>query len=100
MPDAARPESAHRRPHTPPMASPFLEFETSRMKSISFAVSRRRTRVGISASMQPGARSISAPASLVAHDHGSAHDIEALEDSAFLLTSAWPARSATQIGNV
>jgi hypothetical protein len=38
------------------------------------------------------------PGSLVALDQGSAHDIEALEESAFLLTIAWPARAATHIG--
>ena len=35
------------------------------------------------------------PGSLVALDQGSAHDIEALEESAFLLTIAWPGRTAT-----
>ena len=34
------------------------------------------------------------PGSLVALDQGSSHDIEALEDSAFLLTIAWPGRTA------
>ena len=36
------------------------------------------------------------PGSLVALDQGSAHDIEALEESAFLLTIAWPGRTATR----
>jgi quercetin dioxygenase-like cupin family protein len=40
------------------------------------------------------------PGSLVALDQGSPHDIEALEESAFLLTIAWPGRTAAQIGNV
>ena len=40
------------------------------------------------------------PGSLVALDQGSSHDIEALEESAFLLTIAWPGRTAAQIGNV
>ena len=40
------------------------------------------------------------PGSLVALDQESSHDIEALEESAFLLTIAWPGRTAAQIGNV
>jgi quercetin dioxygenase-like cupin family protein len=40
------------------------------------------------------------PGSLVALEQGSPHDIEALEESAFLLTIAWPGRTAAQIGNV
>ncbi len=35
------------------------------------------------------------PGSLVALDQGSAHDMEALEESAFLLTIAWPGRTVT-----
>jgi len=34
------------------------------------------------------------PGGLVALDRGIAHDIEALEESAFLLTIAWPGRGA------
>jgi quercetin dioxygenase-like cupin family protein len=41
------------------------------------------------------------PGSLVALDQGSSHDLEALEESAFLLTIAWRGRpEADQIGNV
>ena len=40
------------------------------------------------------------PGSLVGLDQGSAHDIEALEESAFLLTIAWPGRTATNSGHV
>lgn len=36
------------------------------------------------------------PGSLVALDRGTTHDIEALEESAFLLTIAWPGRAAAQ----
>ena len=32
------------------------------------------------------------PGSLLALDHGMPHDVEALEESAFLLTIAWPGR--------
>jgi quercetin dioxygenase-like cupin family protein len=38
------------------------------------------------------------PGSLVALDRGTAHDIEAMEESAFLLTIAWPARIVPHIG--
>ena len=40
------------------------------------------------------------PGSLVALDQGSSHDIEALEESAFLRTIAWRGRPADQTGNV
>ena len=40
------------------------------------------------------------PGSLVGLDRGTAHDIEALEESAFLLTIAWPGRNAAHTGNV
>jgi hypothetical protein len=33
---------------------------------------------------------------LVALDRGLPHDVEAIEDSAFLLTIAWPRRAGTQ----
>jgi quercetin dioxygenase-like cupin family protein len=38
--------------------------------------------------------------SLVAFDQGIVHDIEALEESAFLLTIAWPGRGAAQTGRM
>lgn len=37
--------------------------------------------------------------SLVALDAGTSHDIEALEESGFLLTIAWPGKAGTAIGN-
>ncbi len=37
--------------------------------------------------------------SLIALDHGAAHDIEALEDSALLLTIAWPGRTGKVAGS-
>jgi len=40
------------------------------------------------------------PGSLVALDQGSPHDMEALEESAFLLTIAWPGRAAADVGHV
>jgi quercetin dioxygenase-like cupin family protein len=36
------------------------------------------------------------PGGLVALDRGVPHDVEALEDSAFLLTIAWPSRAGVQ----
>lgn len=129
MSDAARREPAHRRPHPPPMASPFLEFDlmaevdqlrrettwnTGRnartlMKYDDFRVvltalqANRRipehtTEGRISVHMLSGHIRLHAcgrtfdlrPGSLVALDQGSPHDIEALEESAFLLTIAWP----------
>jgi hypothetical protein len=33
---------------------------------------------------------------LLALDHGLPHDVEALEESAFLLTIAWPGRDETR----
>ena len=36
--------------------------------------------------------------SLLALDRGLAHDVEALEDSAFLLTIAWPGRDGNRAG--
>jgi quercetin dioxygenase-like cupin family protein len=131
MSDAARHESAHRRPHAPPMASPFLEFDlatevdqlhreitwkTGRnartlMKYEDFRVVltalKAKTRIPehktegrISIHMLSGHIRLNAsgrmfdllPGSLLALDQGAPHDIEALEESAFLLTIAWPGR--------
>jgi Uncharacterized conserved protein, contains double-stranded beta-helix domain len=135
--DAARQESVHRRPHAPPMASPFLEFdltdEVNRLHSESTWSTGRNARTlmkyddfrvvlmtlqankripehktdgRISLLMLSGHIRLNAserafdlrPGSLVALDQGSVHDIEALEESAFLLTIAWPGRIATKFG--
>lgn len=40
------------------------------------------------------------PGSLVGLDRGTLHDIEALEESAYLLTMAWPGRNAAHTGGV
>jgi quercetin dioxygenase-like cupin family protein len=126
--DMAREVTAHRRPHAPPMASPFLEFDlaaeidqlrreptwsTGRnartlIKYDDFRVvltalrarsrvSEHRTDGRISIHLLSGRVRLNAlgrtfdlrPCSLVSLDRGSAHDMEALEDSAFLLTIAW-----------
>jgi quercetin dioxygenase-like cupin family protein len=139
MHEGAPQEAAHRRPHSPPMASPFLEFDlpaeidrlrhettwsTGRnartlMKYDDFRVvltalqantriPEHKTDGRISVHVLTGHIRLNAsgrtfnlrPGSLVALDQGSAHDIEALEESAFLLTIAWPGRTATQMGNM
>jgi quercetin dioxygenase-like cupin family protein len=139
MSNTARQESARRRPHAPPMASPFLEFDltaeidqlrrettwsTGRnartlMKYDDFRVvltalqanmriPEHKTDGRISVHVLSGHIRLNAsgrtfnlrPGGLVALDQGSAHDIEALEESAFLLTIAWPGRTTTHIGKV
>jgi len=135
---AAPPQSAHRRPHAPPLASPFLEFDLAAevrqlrdestwkagrnartlMKYDDFRVvltileggmriSEHKTDGRISVHMLSGHARLNASGrtfdlrsgSLVALDQGIAHDIEALEESALLLTIAWPGRAGTASGN-
>lgn len=139
MSDADRHEPAHRRPHAPPMASPFLEFdlgaEVARLRGettwetgrnartlmkyedfrVVLTVLRANMRIPehttdgrISLHVLSGRIRLSAsartfdlrPGSLVALDQGSVHDIEALEESAFLLTIAWRGRNPTHAGHV
>ena len=139
MSDVDRHEPAHRRPHAPPMASPFLEFdlaaEVARLRGettwdtgrnartlmkyedfrvvltllrANMRVPAHKTEGRISLHVLSGRIRLSAsgrtfdlrPGSLVGLDQGSVHDIEALEESAFLLTIAWPGRSATHGGPV
>ena len=129
MTDAARQEPTHRRPHAPPLASPFLEFDLTAeveqlhreatwqrgrntrtlMKYDDFRVVltalQAKTRVPlhktdgrISVHVLSGHIRLSAfgrtfdllPGSLLALDPGARHDIEALAESAYLLTIAWP----------
>ena len=132
--------AGRRRPHAPPMASPFLEFDltaevdhlrrettwntTGRnartlVKYHDFRVvltalqahvriPEHRTDGRISIHMLSGHVRLNAsgrtfdlqPGSLVALDEGSSHDLEALEESAFLLTIAWRGRPADQIDKV
>jgi quercetin dioxygenase-like cupin family protein len=139
MSDVARPEPAHRRPHAPPMASPFLEFdltaEVNQLRSettwntgrnartlmkyddfrvvltvlrANMRIREHKTEGRISVHMLSGHIRLNAsgrmfdlrPGSLVALDQGTPHDIEALEESAFLLTIAWPGRTAANVGHV
>jgi quercetin dioxygenase-like cupin family protein len=129
MSHVARQEQAHRRPHAPPMASPFLEFNlatevdqlhdeatwsTGRnartlikyddLRVVLTAmqanthIAQHKTEGRITVHLLSGHMRLSAsgrtfdlrPGSLVALDQGISHDIEALEESAFLLTIAWP----------
>ena len=128
MPDTPEHE-AHRRPHAPPLASPYMEFdllaEVHRLKAettwsnghnartlikhddfrvvltalqANVRVPEHRTEGRISVHVLSGHIQLKAsgrtfslrPGGLLALDHGMPHDIEALEESAFLLTIAWP----------
>ncbi len=132
MADSPQQESDRRRPHTPPMASPFLEFDLTTevsqlhgettwktgqnartlVKYDDFRVvltalqaeariPKHQTEGRISVHMLSGHIRLNAsgrafdlrPGSLLALDQGVSHDIEALEESAFLLTIAWPGRA-------
>jgi quercetin dioxygenase-like cupin family protein len=129
MSDAPHDDRQHRRPHTPPMAAPFLEFDLKRqleqlheepewtsgqnartlVKFDDFRVVlmalRARARVPghqtkgrISIHTVVGhilvradGRTFDLPGgALLALDRSVPHEVEAVEDSAFLLTIAWP----------
>ena len=94
MSDTLHSDSQHRRPHAPPMAAPFLEFDLKREleqlhsepgwgtgQNARTLVKYDDFRVDLHAS------------SLLALDQGIPHDVEALAESAFLLTIAWPGRN-------
>jgi quercetin dioxygenase-like cupin family protein len=137
MSDAPPQESAHRRPHTAPIASPFLEFDLTvevdrlhrettwdtgqnartLMKYDDFRVvltvlkanahiPEHQTTGRISVHVLSGHIRLNAsgrtfdlrPGSLLALDQGAPHAIEALQESAFLLTIAWPGRAQDSIG--
>jgi quercetin dioxygenase-like cupin family protein len=128
-----RPAPAYRRPHAPPMASPFLEFDlTAEVQHLrdettwntgrnartivkyddfrvvlmalqaNMRVAEHKTDGRISIHMLSGHIRLNAsgrtfdlrPGSLVTLDQGSSHAMEAMEESAFLLTIAWPGRTA------
>jgi quercetin dioxygenase-like cupin family protein len=137
MSDAPPQEVAHRRPHTPPMDSPFLEFNLTAevdqlhrettwntgqnartlIKYGDFRVvltalkanarmPEHKTDGRISVHVLSGHIRLNAsgrtfdllPGSLLALDQGAPHGIEALQESAFLLTIAWPGRNDEPIG--
>ena len=129
MSDAPNDDRQHRRPHTPPMAAPFLEFDLkSELEQLHeetewangqnartlvkfddfrvvFVALRARARVPghqtkgrISIHTVAGhiivradGRTFDLPGgALLALDHNLPHEVEAVDDSAFLLTIAWP----------
>ena len=122
---------AHRRPHTPSMADPFMEFdlpaEIHRLKAETTWSTGQNARTLIKyddfrvvlialqakvripehnaegrlsvhvlsghIQLRASGRTFSLrPGGLLAIDRGVPHDVEALEESAFLLTMAWPGR--------
>ena len=128
MSDSLQNES-HRRPHAPPMAGAFLDFdlpaEVHRLHDettwstgqnartlikyddfrvvltalqANVRVPEHKTEGRISVHVLSGHIQLRAAGrtfslrsgGLLAFDHGVLHDIEALEESAFLLTIAWP----------
>jgi quercetin dioxygenase-like cupin family protein len=131
MSDTPHNDSQRRRPHAPPMAAPFLEFDLKReleqlrsepewgtgqnartlVKYDDFRVvlTALKARARLPGHQTEGRISIQtvvghiqvraqgrtfdlAAGSLLALDQGIPHDVEALEESAFLLTIAWPGR--------
>jgi quercetin dioxygenase-like cupin family protein len=129
MSDGPHDDRQHRRPHTPPMAAPFLEFDLAReveqlhrepewnsgqnaktlVKYDDFRVvltalkasarlPEHQTKGRISIQTVAGrifvraeGRTFDLPVgSLLALDQNLPHDVEALEESAFLITLAWP----------
>lgn len=129
MSGAPHDDKQHRRPHTPPMAASFLEFDLIReleqlhrepdwnrgqnaktlVKYDDFRVVliALKARARLPGHQNKGRISIQTVAgqllvraegrtfdlpvgTLLALDHDLPHDVEALEESAFLLTIAWP----------
>jgi quercetin dioxygenase-like cupin family protein len=119
----------HRRPHPPPMAAPYLEFDIAReleqlerepgwqsgqnartlvkYDGLRIVLVALKARARIPEHRTEGHISIQAVAGhirvhaqgrsfelrsggLLALDHGLPHDVEAIEESALLLTIAWP----------
>ena len=137
MSDDVRTDAAQRRPHAPPMASAFLEFdltaEIDRLHREStwargrnartlvkfddirvvlsvlraaMAIPEHTTEGRISVQVLSGHIRLNAAGrtfdlragNLLALDQGTPHDVEALEDSAFLLTIAWSGRQEPYTG--
>jgi quercetin dioxygenase-like cupin family protein len=135
MSDAPHDHNRHRRPHTPPMAAPFLEFDLTReleqlhgepewnsgqnaktlVKYEDFRVvltalkararlpghqTRRRISIQTVAGhilVRAEGRTFDLPTgTLLALDQDLPHDVEALEESAFLITIAWPGGNGTR----
>ena len=137
MADAARHESAHRRPHAPAMAGPFLEFDLTTevaqlhreatwhtgqnartlVKYDDFRVILTALQANtcepeheadgrMSLHVLSGHIRLKAsgrtfdllPGSLLALDHGTSHELLAIEESAFLLTMTWSGSGGAHIG--
>ncbi len=135
MSDAPHDHNRHRRPHTPPMAAPFLEFDLTReleqlhgepewnsgqnaktlvkyedFRVVLTALKARaqlpghQTRGRISIQTVAGhilvraeGRTFDLPTgTLLALDQDLPHQVEALEESAFLITIAWPGGNGTR----
>jgi quercetin dioxygenase-like cupin family protein len=131
MANALHLERQHRRPHPPPMAAPFLEFDLAReleqlhrepewrngqnaktlakygdFRIVLMALKPHVTIPGHQTEgrlsiqtvrghvlMRAQGRTFGLPVGrLVALDRGIAHEIEAVDESALLLTIAWPDR--------
>ena len=129
MPDGTQDQAHHRRPHTPPAAASFVEFDLTReleqlhsepewangqnaktlVKYDDFRIvltalkarerlAQHQTRGRISIQTVVGhilvraeGRTFDLPTgTLLALDQNLPHDVEALEESAFLITIAWP----------
>ena len=136
MTDNRETDMDHRRPHTPPMALPFLEYDLVRelrqlheepswkngqnaktlVKYADFRVVLMALKLSsrIPGHNAPGRISIHMisghvlvhalertfdllPGSFLALDKAVPHDLEALEDSAFVLTIAWPGRGKNPV---
>ena len=134
MADPVHDNSQHRRPHPPPLAGPFLEFDLTRelaqlhaeptwssgqnAKTLVKYETLRVTLVALKSGarlpqhqtkgrisiqtvvghihVRAAGRTFDLPAgALLALDQGLPHDVDALEQSAFLLTIAWPGGEAT-----
>ena len=130
MSDTPEHES-HTRPHAPPMADPFMEFDlpaevhklhtettwntgqnartlikyddfrvvlTALQANVRVPEHKTEGRISVHVlsghiQLRASGRTFSLRAGgLLALDHGMPHDIEAVEESAFLLTIAWPRR--------
>lgn len=130
MSDTPEHES-HPRPHAPPMADPFMEFDlpaevhklhtettwntgqnartlikyddfrvvlTALQANVRVPEHKTEGRISVNVlsghiQLRASGRTFSLRAGgLLALDHGMPHDIEAVEESAFLLTIAWPRR--------
>ena len=134
MSDGPQDDAQHRRPHTPPIAAPFLEFDLTReleqlhgepewdrgqnaktlVKYDDFRIvltalkararlAQHQTKGRLSIQTVAGhilvraeGRTFDLPAgTLLALDQNLPHDVEALEESAFLITIAWPPEDRT-----